>query len=303
MRTALITGACGFIGRNLIQELSSHGYATVAIDRGENDPFRDLADTDYISCDLTSKSCADIHIPRQCDVLYHLAWIGVSPETRSDVDMQLKNVDACVNAIRIAEKNGIKDVVFIGSTLEYCYNGTPISETSLPTPANVYGSTKVATRFLCEQMCVSASINFKYAVITSIYGAGRDDNSVISYCIKSLLSGISPDLSKSTQIWDFVHISDAVKALRLIGETDDKNAFYSVGTGENKPLKYYIEILKELISPDTKINYGVKPYQNGKIPSSAIDLSALSEKTGYTPKYKFAEGIKEVVSYYKSLSK
>lgn len=300
MQTALITGACGFIGKNLINHLISAGYEIYAIDRVDNACFSDTPAVHYIKSDLADIADIAQSIPKgECDILYHLAWAGVRPEMRADIGIQRSNIDMCIDVITLAKELNIPKVVFIGSTMEYCYNGKPISANSLPTPYNCYGSVKVSTRYIGAQLCRDLGISFNYAVITSIYGAGREDNNVIYYCIDKLLHGETPKLSACVQKWDFVHIDDATNALRLIGEIGADGATYIIGTGENKPLKEYVEIILKLIDNGTSVEFGAVPYKNGVITNSDVDITALVNDTAYSPHYTFERGISEVINYYR----
>lgn len=298
MRVALITGACGFIGYNLTVKLLTEGYKIIAVDCIEQPDFYSGKNVVYIKSDLSSLDAFEV-LEEKCDVLYHLAWIGVRPEARSDIQLQKKNIDLCINAVELAKHLSIPKVVFIGSTMEYCYNTEPISDKSLPTPQNCYGSTKIATRFIAAELCRSYGIDFEYAVIASIYGPGREDNNVIYYSIKQLLSGESPELTECVQKWDFVHIDDATEALKLIGEMGQPFAMYAVGTGENRPLRECIDIIQGLIDDKIPVKYGAVKYKNGLIAHSAVDIGKLAEDTGYTPKYNFCEGIAKVIDFYK----
>ena len=298
MRTALITGACGFVGRNLVYKLLESKYEIYAIDCAEASCFKDAPAVHYVKSNLSDINAIDI--PKNtCDVLYHLAWAGVRPEARSDINVQKHNIDLCINAVELAKRLGIKRVVFIGSTMEYCYNEEPICESSRPTPSNCYGSTKIATRYICSQLCRDYGIDFEYAVITSIYGPGREDNNVIYYCINKLLNGEIPELSECIQHWDFVHISDAVNALKLIGERGVPYSFYAIGTGENRRLRECIDIISNLIDKNIPIKFGAVPYKNGLIANSAVNTKKLTEDTGYSPAYQFEIGISEVIDFYK----
>ena len=300
MRTAIVTGACGFIGRNFVSELLRAGYYIFAIDCVDNSLFHDTNNLTYIKSDLSDiDGCINV-IKRKCDIIYHLAWNGVNAESRSDIQIQKKNIDICINVVDIAKQLCISEVVFVGSTMEYCYTNDLISEKSIPTPANCYGSIKVATRFLCSQLCKDSGIDFKYVVFTSIYGTGREDGNVIYYCIKNLLNNEPVKLSQCVQKWDFIHISDAVNALRLVGEKGTSNSFYAVGAGENKQLKEYIEIILKIVNSSAIVEYGAIKYKNNLIPNSAVDIKKLTDDTGFKPSYHFSDGIIDVINFYRS---
>lgn len=298
MRTALITGALGFVGRKLTERLLSEGYKIIALDVVPPSSVEVREGVTYIQSDLSSldvfsgmEGCAD--------VMYHLAWVGVKPEARSDIYVQKKNIDLSIAAVELAKRLSVPRVVFVGSTMEYCYNEGEICERSLPTPHNAYGSAKVAARFIAEELCRSYKIEFEYAVIASIYGKGREDNNVIYYCIRKLMAGETPELTECVQRWDFVHIDDATEALRLIGERGKPSAFYAIGTGENKPLRECIDVISSLIDGSIPIKFGAVKYKDGLIAHSAIDITKLSRDTGYKPKHNFSEGIAEVIDFYR----
>ncbi len=299
MRVALITGALGFVGRNLTDKLLKSGYKIIAIDRVDSSLVNVAKNVTYIQSALDDWKAFPM-LDVKCDILYHLAWAGVNPDARGDIDIQKGNIDICINAVNIAKKLSIPRVVFVGSTMEYCYNKEAISEHSLPTPSNAYGSVKVATRFICSELCLSYGIDFEYAVVTSIYGKGREDNNVVFYTIKKLLDNESPDLTECIQKWDFIHIDDVTNALKLIGERGVAQAFYAVGTGENKVLREYIDVICSMIGKNSYVNFGAVEYKNGVMAQSAIDISRLKNDTGYHPTYHFEEGIIEVIDFYRS---
>lgn len=293
---AVITGACGFIGRNLTMHLLDAGYEILAIDCADmcfsNDPH-----ITYVRSDLTDIcGCIDESFMGS-DVIYHLAWAGVRPEDRNDLSVQQKNISLSVNVVELAKALDIKRAVFVGSTMEYCYNEGEICEASLPTPHNAYGSVKTAVRFICQQLCRDYGISFEYAVLTSIYGKGREDNNVIFYCIRSLLNGEVPKLTKCIQKWDFIHINDAVEALKLIGEKGKPFAFYAIGSAENRRLSEYIDIICEITGG--KAELGAVEYKDGLIANSAICIDRLQADTGFKPAISFSEGIRAVIDHYR----
>lgn len=299
MRVALITGALGFVGRKLTKRLLGEGYKIVAVDCIDASLVDYQENVTYVKNDMSNARDFP-ELLEKCDVMYHLAWIGVKPEDRSDIHVQKKNIELCISAVELAKQLSIPRVVFVGSTMEYCYNEGEISERSLPTPHNCYGSTKIATRFIAAELCRSYGIEFEYAVIASIYGPGREDNNVIYYSIKKLMNGESPELTQCIQKWDFVHIDDATEALRLIGERGIPFSFYAIGTGENRTLRECIDIISSLIDDKIPIKFGAVKYKDGMIAHSAIDISKLTADTGYKPKYNFREGIAEVIDFYKN---
>lgn len=302
MKKVIITGADGFIGSYLVKKLIQENVKVWAIVHPESRTKNRIAGLAGVHCiEREIADLKDLHaeFPKEADACYHLAWQGVDATVRNDMEVQMKNIDLCLQCLKFASDINVKKFILPGSTSEYLYYGQPINEHALPSPQNAYGSVKVALRYLAKQYAAQLNLDFIYVVITGIYAADRKDNNVIFYTIDKLLRKEKPSVTKLEQLWDYVYIDDVVEALFLIGSKGKKDAFYAVGHGDNQPLYKYIEAIHDYIDPVLPIGIGEVPYQNDNLPSSCIDLSALREDTGFVPKVDFEMGIKAVIDVMK----
>lgn len=301
MQSVVITGADGFIGRNLLRYISGQGVLVYALVL-ENSPniakIRDLKNVIIIQGDLLDWQILTDKLPESADAFIHLAWAGVAPDERNSIVVQKMNIDLCLNAVQLASKIKAKKFILPGSTLEYAYCGTLINDKALPSPQNVYGAVKTGMRYICQELCHELQLPYIYVVITSIYGADRIDNNVISYTIKTLLNGDRPALTRLTQLWDYVHIDDVVYALYLIAKSGKADAFYAVGHGDNWPLANYIYTIRDLINPELPLGVGEISYKDSRQPSSCVDLTALQKDTGFKPQINFETGIKRTIEQF-----
>lgn len=299
MQSAIITGANGFIGINLIKRLlreNIHVYALVLENEVLKQEFSNFNEVTVIRCNLENPDISGIIIPTDIDVFYHFAWIGVKPEDRCNFFTQFKNIQMTLNCLQLAKTYKVRRFIMPGSTNEYLYSSTVINSKCVPSPRDDYGSTKVALRYLANQYSIDNGIDFIYAVISGIYSEQRRDNNVISYTIDKLLKKESPSFTKLEQKWDYVHIDDAVEALYLIGEKGKTGKIYAVGHGDNQPLSEYIKIISKKIDPTIPLGIGNIPYSSNDLPMSCVDLAELKEDTGFSPKVSFEEGITRVIS-------
>lgn len=302
MRKAIVTGATGFIGRHLIKELLNNDTKVFAVDRAESntDLLPVSENVAFIECELSEimrLSC--LITEKDIDIIYHLAWEGVQPDSRDAFSKQTANIEYSLNCIRSAKEIGVKRIVLLGSTMEYLYNSKPIDESAIPTPQNAYGSAKLATRYLCAQLAKDLNLDLIYCAATSVYGVGREDNNVIYYTIKKLLSGVKPSVTKLEQKWDYIHIKDLAAALCAIGQCEKTRSFYALGNGDNLPLSHFIYMIRDLIDKNLLLGIGEVPYNSDKLPSSCIDTSALREDTGFEARTEFKDGIAEMIEYYR----
>lgn len=257
--------------------------------------IRDIPNTTVIQRKLGETETLLRELPEFPTAFIHLAWDGVSPESRNSVELQVKNIALCIQAVRLAA--GLKAQRFIlpGSTMEYAYCGREINEKVCPSPQNAYGAAKISARYLCESLCDELDLSYIYAVITGIYAADRMDNNVICYTITELLHGRKPSLTALEQRWDYVYIDDVARAFYLMATKGKPGAFYGVGHGDNWPLANYIYQIRDIIDPSLPLGIGDVPYKNNLLPSSCVDMTSLKKDTGFVPQVPFEAGIRTVI--------
>lgn len=295
----VVTGADGFIGSHLVKSFADRGVTVYAIIM-ENSPIRSriegIDNVVILEGNLENWEMFCEGLPTAPMAFFHLAWAGVSPEARNSVEIQMCNLNLCLNAARLAHKIGAQRFILPGSTSEYTDCGHPINEMSRPSPQNAYGAVKVSSRYLCQALCEELGLAYIYVVITGIYSEDRMDNNIIYYAISSFLEGKRPSFTKLEQMWDYVHIDDVLRALNLIAQKGQANRFYVIGHGDNWPLSNYIYQIRDAIDPNLPMGIGEIPYKNNKMPSSCVDLTALQEDTGFEPQIPFEEGILKVIA-------
>ncbi len=297
MKKAIVTGGDGFVGMNLTNGLLKDGIEVYAIVYPGHNVYegRNDANLHIVEIDLNQVLDHVEEFPMDIDVLYHFAWMGVRPELRNDLDVQIGNIDMSLDCMRLAIELGIKKIVFPGSTNEYLYYGKPLNKYALPSPNNAYGAAKIALRYLCQDFASRNNIEFVYAIIAGIYAADRRDNNVIFYTIDKLLHKEKPSLTALEQLWDYVYIDDVVSALKLIGHHGKNQAVYAIGHGDNWELNNYIRIIHEMIDPSLPLGIGEVPYDTDILPCSCIDLTDIRNDCGFEPQVSFEEGISKVI--------
>lgn len=296
--TYIVSGATGFIGRNLINRLSSVDNTVYALiyefDCLEIE-FQNKSNIIPVVCNLENSDNDFSRIPEHADVFFHFAWLGVKPECRKNFDIQYRNIHITKNCLQLAKEKKVKKFLSPGTTNEYLYSGSVINKNTIPTPRDSYGSVKVALRYLQKQFCENEKIHFLYVIIAGIYSEYRRDNNVISYTIESLLQNKSPSLTKCEQLWDYVHIDDVIDALVAVSERGSSDKAYAIGHGDNWALSNYIELIHNIINPSIPIRIGNVPYNSSVLPMSCIDLTDIQTDTDWKPKIDFETGIKRVI--------
>lgn len=304
MQKVVVTGANGFIGSHLVKKLSENGIEVIAlVDARLN--YSQISDLPRVTTIEFTLQDIDVFYSdvRLChsDIIYHLAWSGVNANFRNSEEQQLQNIKYGIDILKLASRLQIPKVLIPGSAAEVSCGEGEITGNESPAPSDIYSATKVATRYLCQVYARQNGIILIWPLITSIYGPGRDDNNLISYAIKSLLKGERPSFTKLEQQWDYLYIDDLIDALIALGNNGDEG-IYPVGSGENRRLSEYISIIKSQINPDLSLGIGDLPYKNpNKIDNQRMDIKKLVKDTNFVPRYTFEKGIKETISYFRSV--
>lgn len=300
MQRALIVGANGFLGKNLTKHLLEQGVEVCAlVQKGALLDFQHHL-LQYIEFELSELSETIPSITKQYDVLYHFAWIGVSSNFKNDLALQSQNLQYISDVLHFAKELKIKKVVCPGTASEYGCSQEVITGNNTPSPSDAYSTIKLKTHEIGQKLSTELGIDFLWTLISSVYGPGRDDNNLITYTIKSLLSKQIPKFTKLEQKWDYIYISDFAKAFYLIGKKGLDGKSYPVGSGHYKTLFEYVFIIKNMIDPESKMEIGVIPYKNKTIDHQVLDISELTEDTGFVPDYSFEMGINETITYFKN---
>jgi UDP-glucose 4-epimerase len=301
MKTAIITGASGFLGKRLTEFLSSNNIMVYALiyNASEAEEFSDQKNVKKIPFTLASMEDIKDLLPYDADVFYHFAWDGVGSNKKNDYSLQMKNVDYAFETIRFVHSIRCRKIIFTGSVSEYAYCKTAITGLDCPSPADAYSAAKIAAHYLCDIYARQNNLDFNWLLISSVYGPGRDDNNLITYTIKTLLNGERPSFTKLEQIWDYIYIDDLINALFLIGNSPVKNCVYPLGSGRYRPLYEYIKIIRDKINPQLSIGIGDLPYKTKDVDNSIVDISLLVQNTGFRPKVSFEEGINITIDFFK----
>lgn len=305
MKKVLIVGANGFLGSRLSIALANKGYRVVALvdKRFPYDKLRNIQNVTIIEFILEElELVSEKSLLSGIDTLYHFAWAGVNALTRNESEIQVQNVMFGLKVLEFANRLKIKRVIIPGSAAEVSCGKGIITGNEIPAPSDMYSSAKVATRYICQTYARLHNIDLMWTLITSIYGPGRNDNNLITYIIQTLLKGEKPSTTGLEQKWDYLYIDDLLRALILLGEKGIGGKVYPIGSGEQKQMREYVEIIRKLIDPSLPIGIGEIPYKNpDQIDNQICDISELYQDTGFKAQYDFQRGINITIQYFKTI--
>jgi len=231
----LITGGCGFIGRNLIQKLIEEGGHQIRVldnlsvstreDLEQICNFREFREFSEKLSSFTELAVGDIRNYETClncckdiDIVVHLAAnTGIGPSVENPRKDMEANVIGTLNMLEAARQNNVKRFIFASSGAPIGECEPPIHEELAPHPVSPYGASKLAGEGYCSAYYRTYGLETVALRFGNVYGplSGRK-NSVIAKFIKQALNNETLEVyGDGNQTRDFIFVDDLIRAIRL----------------------------------------------------------------------------------------
>jgi nucleoside-diphosphate-sugar epimerase len=227
-RRILITGATGFVGKQVLNVLLEKKVAIRCVARAESQA-KLLASPKLESCLLTADLFAEDESwwrrgLEGVDVVIHLAWYAEPGEYQ----LSPRNMDCLVGTMhlaRAAADAGVKRFVGIGTCLEYQLSAEPLPADAPLGPSSPYAACKAAAYFALSQMLPLSGVDFVWCRLFYLYGEGEDARRLVPMLRQSLSEGRPVDLTAGTQVRDFLDVSEAGRQIADVALSDKTGAF------------------------------------------------------------------------------
>lgn len=296
----IVTGANGFVGSAVCNQLLDEGYDVYAVLRNESSDITRLSVSDslhFLYCDMDHyRELPEKLAGREYKVLYHFAWTGSAGPLRGDENVQLDNIRNSCDLIRSCEKLNCHRFVFASSIMEYEINAAMAADGKIGINT-IYSTAKMTADYMLRAIAGSLGIDYIRGVISNIYGPGEKSPRLINTSLRKLLTGEHCAFSAGEQFYDFIYISDAAKEFTAIGRKGINNHTYYIGSLNPKPLKEFLCEMRDQVDPNIEIGLGEIPFNGISLSYKEFDIEAVKNDTGYEPETTFAEGIQKTVDW------
>ena len=301
IETAILTGPTGAIGVALCEKLLAEGCTVYAVCRPGSPRAAKLPQHDrlhLVSCDISQLASLPDKLPGvTADTFYHFGWAHTIGPGRNDMPAQIANIQYTIDAARAAEALGCQVFIGAGSQAEYGRSNAPLRPDTPTFPENGYGMAKLCAGQMSRVECSRLGIEHIWARVLSVYGPHDGSATMISGTIRTLLEGRRPALTAGTQIWDYVYAADAANAFWLMACHGRNGAVYPLGSGQPRPLRSYIEELRDAVDPNLPLGLGEVAFGPNQVMYLAADLAVLQADTGFVPRTTFSEGIRQTIAW------
>ncbi len=298
----MVTGAAGFIGSYLCEELIKKGHTVIGIDnlstgKIENlealksEPRFEFAKRDILEARLKNA---------KVDWVFHLAArADVVPSIKEPELYHFINVSGTVQVLEFARRSGAKKFIYAASSS--CYGDNP----KLPTkeyhekrPKYPYALTK----YLGEQYARHWQEVYKLPVTSlrlfNVYGPRARSTGAYGAVFGVFLSQIANDqpltiIGDGEQKRDFTYVRDVARAFIIAAESESTGIF-NVGTGKAHSINYLASLLGRDPKKPGHVDY--IPDRPGEPRVTQADISAISD-LGWEPTVSFEGGVKIMLKH------
>ncbi len=299
-----VTGASGYLGKNLTKELLSRDINVLSIIRNKEKEYEESSNC--LISDLCNKEKLFKKLKEFFpDVVIHCAAFIPKDSDKKEQFLSLQNnVMATKNLLSIMGEIGLKHLIFTSTISIYTgdkirKNTLPLNEMSNVDPQCFYGQDKLKA----EKLCIDWSkkgINRKCDILrfSGIHGGGRKDGVIYNFIKKFLLEEKLFIPSPSSR-YSILSINDAVQSILLLLQREKfyKNETFNIGGSEDMKLIEIAEKIKEITKSKSIIETGDKLAE-----IRSMNISKAQQEIGFSPEL-FNTWIKKEILEIKKMKK
>lgn len=319
-RRMVVTGAGGFIGSHIAEQLTGLGQAVVGVDNfatGRRENVAGLEERATGSPGEFTLQVADVRKFDDCmafcegtDVVFHQAALGSVPRSIANPRASFQsNVDGLFNVLEAARLQGVSTVVFASSSSVYGDARTlPMREDTIGLPLSPYAATKRINEVTMQAYCTSFDIAVVGLRYFNVFGPRQDPagpySAVIPRWTDALLNGKRPQIYGDGETSrDFCPVANVVQANILAAERapQETGAVFNVGLGRQTSLRELFRALQRGLSARGVKGLPEEPeyidFRPGDLPHSRADISSARCRLGYSPAVDFATGLESTLDW------
>ena len=298
-----VAGHKGLVGSAIVRHLEKKSYKDIYWVRKEN-------------CDLRDKVKVDAYFEQAKPEYVFLAAAkvgGIGGNATYPADFIYDNLMIQTNVIDAAYRNGVKKLLFLGSSCIYPkFPKIPITEDQLMTSPleesnSAYAIAKIAGMRMCQAYRQQYGFNAISLMPTNLYGPNDNFDINNGHVLPSLIAKFHGSLEKSkhwvVKLWgdgspkrEFLHVDDLAEACYTCMKKYEGEDHINVGTGEDVTIKELAETIVDVVGYKNYYEWDTsKP--NGT-PRKVLNVDKI-KSLGWEPKISLREGIESTYEWFK----
>jgi UDP-glucose 4-epimerase len=294
----LITGAAGFLGSALANQLSREGHLVRGLDDLSSGEPRALYDDVHFTRGDVNDRPKLWTLLQDIDCVYHLAArVRVAESLLYPREYTDVNVGGTVSLMEAMRDVGVRRVVFGSSGAVYGdQQDQPLREDASPNPRSPYAVSKLASEYYVRTIGSLWGIETVCLRIFNAYGPGQllppSHPPVVPNWMRQAVRGGSLVVhGDGKQTRDFVYVQDVVRALTAAATAPDVNQLViNVGSGQETSMRELAQAILDVVRSDAEILYA--PRNDAGVSRMCADTDLAAKMLGFRPRTSLAEGLK-----------
>jgi nucleoside-diphosphate-sugar epimerase len=303
---ALVSGAGGFLGANLVRRLTLAGHEPIALARpgGTSWRLKDIADeVRVLELDLRDAAAIERAVAEtQPQWIFHLAAHGAYSWQGDLAAMIDVNVAATAALLAAARAHDVRAFVNAGSSSEYGLKAHAPREDEWLQPNSHYAVTKAAGTHLTA-LAATQGLRAVTLRLYSIYGPWEDPGRLIPALVREAARGALPPLAGPQTARDFVYVDDCCQALLRaaeLGAPAGAGATLNIGSGEQTRLDELVEIARAALGVQALPQWGTMEQRGWDTNVWVSDPRAADEHLGWRASTSLSEGLTRTAAWLRS---
>jgi nucleoside-diphosphate-sugar epimerase len=273
IRRVLLTGATGFVGRQILAGLQRRGAQVDVISRRETPDLPGVSRV-TLTRDLFAE---DTTFFQKClegiDTVVHAAWY-VDPK---DYVVSPRNLHCMSGTLRLAEAvatDGTPRFLGVGTCFEYDVTDGYLRTSGRLDPTTPYGAAKAATYLALSKSLPHFGTAFAWCRLFYLFGEGEDQRRLVPYIRSRLESGEAAELSSGKQVRDYLDVAEAGDRIAEVALSDVQGALNICSGDPVTVAEIASRIATEYGRPDL-LKFGVRPDKSDDPPFIVGEPSPL----------------------------
>ncbi|CAN5545868.1 NAD(P)-dependent oxidoreductase [soil metagenome] len=300
MKTVLLTGAGGFIGRTTIKYLLKRGFRVHAVSSRpweESYPNFVRHNVDLLNSEAVRSL---IEAVKPTHVL-HFAWYVEQAKFWNAPENEVW-VTASLNLLDHFTANGGKRVVMAGTCAEYAWNtGQEIlsENTSRLNPKTVYGKAKYELYLKLKAHAEEAGVSYAWGRIFFLFGECESSSRFVPSIIRALLMGQTAECLNGDLIRDFMFVDDAGEAFVRLLDSDVQGAI-NIADGIPKTIREIATMIAELTDGRALLTFGIDGLPEKEPERLVADISRLRNEVRYAKTTDLRDALQQTIDWWKT---
>jgi len=294
----LITGAAGFLGSTIANQLAREGHQVRGLDDlSTGDPQALSPDVHFTRGDVNDRPKLWTLL-QEVDCVYHLAArVSVPESILYPREYNAVNVGGTVSLMEAMRDVGVKRVVFASSGAIYGNQEIqPLTEGQTPRPSSPYAVSKLAAEYYIRTIGALWGIETVCLRIFNAYGPGQhlpaSSPPVVPYFLRQAVrNGTLVINGDGLQTRDYVYVDDVVSAMVAAATAPNVNGLViNIGSGVETSIRSLAELVLSVTGSQTNTVFSSQT--SGGVSRLCADLSLAAQKLNYRPSIKLEDGLR-----------